>query len=88
MGSADAWWLYLLLLNKCEKMTERKSKKRSFEHFGPMLGLCCVSYSYSSPHSIAIRRIDPQLPQLPRSTLGIAAFRTVIEYEYRCTEYE
>ena len=52
------------------------------------------SYSYSSPHSIAIRRIDPQQPQLPRSTLGIAAFRTAIEYEYeyqyeyRRTEYE
>ena len=54
--------------------------------------LCFYSYSYSSPHIIAIRRIDPQLPQLPRSTRGIAAFRTAIEYEYeyeyRCTEYE
>jgi hypothetical protein len=63
-----------------------------------MLGSCFGSYSYSysysyscsSPHNIAIWRIDLQLSQLPRSTRGVAAFRTAIEYEYeyRFTEYE
>jgi hypothetical protein len=59
-----------------------------------MLGSCfgSYSYSYSSPHNIAISRIDLQLSQLPRSTRGVAAFRTAIEYEYeyeyRFTEYE
>jgi len=86
----------ILLLNKCEEMTLCTSKKRSVEHFGPMLGSCCVScsysysYSYSSPHNIANWRIDLQLSKLPRSTRGVAAFRTAIEYEYeyRFTEYE
>jgi hypothetical protein len=57
---------------------------------GSYFGSCSYSYSYSysSPHNIAISRIDLQLSQLPRSTRGVAAFRTAIEYEYRCTEYE
>ena len=46
------------------------------------------SYSYSIRSSIAILPIGPQVPaKPPRSTIGIAAVQTAIEYEYRFTEY-
>jgi hypothetical protein len=39
-----------------------------------------IEYSYPAYWSASSR--EP-----PRSTIGIAAVRTAIEYEYRCTEY-
>jgi hypothetical protein len=45
-----------------------------------VLVLKAIKYSNPTHWSASSR-------ESPRSTIGIAAVRTAIEYEYRCTEY-
>jgi hypothetical protein len=57
-----------------------------FEQITPLnlrpLLLVPEKISYSNPTYRSASSREP-----PRSTIGIAAVRTAIEYEYRCTEY-
>ena len=74
------------------------NQKRSIEHVGPMLCSCFLlvlvlsiavlvleleAIQYSNPAHWCASYREPL-----RSTIGIAAVRTAIEYEYRFAEYE
>ena len=93
---AETWQLDRGALTECDEGTLHKSKTpdralRSNALFVrflvlvlsiAVLVLVLESIQYSNPAYWSASYREP-----PRSTIGIAAVRTAIEYEYRCTEY-
>ena len=91
---AQTWQLDRGALTECDEGTLHKSKTpdralRSNALFVLVLVLVLSiavlvleSIQHSNPTYWSASYREP-----PRSTIGIAAVRTAIEYEYRCTEY-
>ena len=65
-----------------QKLTTHRRRLWCTTLFVRFLVLVLESIQYSNPTYWSSSSLEP-----PRSTIGIAAVRTAIEYEYRFTEY-